>query len=231
MHIGLIGGIGPAATEYYYRRLIDNHTAAAGTALELTIVHADMQDFIANLSKGDNRIQAAIFAGLIRRLAAAGAEVVGITSMSGHYCIAELEPISSLPILNAMPAVDGAIRRRNLKRIGILGTRTVMLNKLYGAITAAEVVPPDGEMLDQVHKCYLNIAISGRITDDQRQVFFAAGRHLCREQGAEAVMLGGTDLVLAFDGRDCGFPLVNCAEVHADSIWERATEKPAGGKS
>jgi len=224
MHIGLIGGIGPAATEYYYRRLIDRN-ATAGTALDLTIVHGNMQEFIANLSRSDSRQQAAVFAGLIRRLAAAGAEAVGITSMSGHFCIAELEPISSLPILNAIPAVNAAIRQRKLKRIGILGTRTVMLNKVYGSITEAEIVAPDGEMLERVHKCYVDLAISGRVTDEQRQVFFAVGQHLCRERGTEAVILGGTDLGLAFDGRDCGFPVVNCAEVHADSIWERSTRK------
>ena len=39
-----------------------------------------------------------------------------------------------------------------------------------------------------------------------------------RDQGAEAIMLGGTDLVLAFAGQDPGFPLVDCAAVHADAI-------------
>ncbi len=40
MHIGLIGGIGPAATDFYYRGLIDRH-AAAGIPLDCTIAHAD----------------------------------------------------------------------------------------------------------------------------------------------------------------------------------------------
>ena len=43
MHIGLIGGIGPAATEYYYRGLIARHTRS-GTALDLTIAHADVRE-------------------------------------------------------------------------------------------------------------------------------------------------------------------------------------------
>jgi aspartate racemase len=227
MHVGLIGGIGPAATDYYYRGLIDRH-AIAGTALDLTIAHADAREFTANLSRGDSRKQAAIFADLVRRLAAAGADAIAITSMSGHFCVSELEPISSLPILNAIPAVVAAIQQRRLKRIGILGTRTVMLNKLYGAITEAEIVPPDADVLEQVHKCYIDMAITGRVTDDQRQLFVAVGQQLCRDQGTEAVILGGTDLVLAFDGRDCGFPLVNCAEVHVDSIWERSTDRSEG---
>jgi aspartate/glutamate racemase len=43
MHIGLIGGIGPAATEFYYRGLVARH-AASGTHLELTIDHADLRE-------------------------------------------------------------------------------------------------------------------------------------------------------------------------------------------
>ena len=50
MHIGLIGGIGPAATEFYYRGLIDRH-ASSNTALDLTIVHADVREMSRNLSQ------------------------------------------------------------------------------------------------------------------------------------------------------------------------------------
>jgi aspartate racemase len=50
-------------------------------------------------------------------------------------------------------------------------------------------------------------------------VFFSAGRELYRDQGADAVLLGGTDLFLAFDGRDCGFPVVDCAEIHVEMLY------------
>ena len=48
MHIGLIGGIGPAATEYYYRGLIERY-ARSDKVLELTIVHADLRELAQNL--------------------------------------------------------------------------------------------------------------------------------------------------------------------------------------
>jgi aspartate racemase len=49
MHIGLIGGIEPAATEFYYRNLVWAH-ATANCALELTIAHADIHDLVQNMS-------------------------------------------------------------------------------------------------------------------------------------------------------------------------------------
>src|SRR5215510_5666994 len=124
MHIGLIGGIGPAATEYYYRGLIERY-ARPGIALDLTIVHADVREMARNLASGAAQEQAEIFARLIRRLAAAGAEIAAVTSMGGHFCIRELTAISPLPLLNAIPEVDATIRQRNLKTVGIIGTRNV----------------------------------------------------------------------------------------------------------
>jgi aspartate racemase len=219
MHIGLIGGIGPAATEFYYRGLTDRH-AKSGTRLELTIANADVRDLSSNLANNDARKQAGIFAGLISRLKAAGAQAAAVTSMGGHFCIGELLEISPLPLLNGIPEVDAAVRRGKFKTVGMIGTRMVMETRLYGAISSAAVVIPMGGELDEVHASYVAMATAGRVNDAQRRVFFAAGERLCREQGAEIVLLGGTDLFLAFRGCDAGFPVLDCADVHAEAIYQ-----------
>ena len=221
MHIGLIGGIGPAATEFYYRGLIDRH-ATSDTSLDLTIVHADVRELSRNLTNGDAQKQADAFVVFVRRLAAAGAQAAAVTSMGGHFCIRELEAISPLPMLNAIPEVAAEIGRRKFKTVGILGTRMVMETKLYGAISSAAVVVPEREARDAVHKNYAEMAMVGRVTDAQREVFFAQGEKLCRDQGAEVVLLGGTDLFLAFQGRDCGFPVLDCADVHVEAIYRKS---------
>jgi aspartate racemase len=222
MHIGLIGGIGPAATDCYYRGLIGLH-AASGVPLELTIVHADVRELVQNLSNNDVRKQADKFLQLIRRLEAAGARAAAITSIAGHFCIRELEQISPLPIINVVPEIDEVIYGRNLKKVGILGTRTVMESRLYGGILSANVVLPEGDSLEQVQKCYVDLAIAGHATDAQRSALFSIGRRLCSSQGAEVVILGGTDLFLAFDGQDCGFPVIDCAQVHIGAIYRQSS--------
>ena len=63
MHIGLIGGIGPAATDFYYRRLISTF-ASKKAALELTIVHADTPTLLSNLANNDAAAQVVIYTGL-----------------------------------------------------------------------------------------------------------------------------------------------------------------------
>jgi len=225
MHIGLIGGIGPAATEFYYRGLTDRH-AKSGTRLDLTIVNAEVRDLSQNVVNGDAQKQAGIFAALILRLKAAGAELAAVTSMGGHFCIGELLPLSPLPILNGIPEVDAAVKRGKFKTIGIIGTGMVMKTRLYGAISSATVVVPSGDELEEVHDAYLAMATAGRVNETQRRVFFAAGERLCRGQGAEVVLLGGTDLFLAFQERDVGFPVLDCADVHVEAIYQ-ASLRPA----
>jgi aspartate racemase len=221
MHIGLIGGIGPAATEFYYRGLIDRH-ARANTSPELTIVHADVREMTRNLSRGDAARQAEAFAPLTQRLAEAGAELVAVTSMGGHFCIRELMARSPVAILNAIPEVAAEIGRRGLKRIGILGTRMVMETRLYGALASASVLIPEGEDLHEVHKAYAEMASVGRVSQAQRAVFFSAGEALYRQRGAEVILLGGTDLFLAFQGEDCQFPILDCADIHVEALYQKS---------
>jgi aspartate racemase len=218
MHIGLIGGIGPAATDFYYRGLIDR-SVAAGRPLECTIAHADVREMSRNLNEKTPGKQAAIFAGLIGRLKRAGAEIAAVTSMGGHFCIDELLPISPLPLVHGIRAVDAAIRKSGLEKIGVLGTRLVMETRLYGAVSSAELIAPEGDMFGRVGDSYSAMATVGKVTDAQRDVFFSAGQAMMA-RSAEAIMLGGTDLFLAFTGRETPFPLVDCADIHVEAIFQ-----------
>lgn len=221
MHIGLIGGIGPAATDYYYRALIGEF-ARAGAPLDLTIVHADAPTLLANLAADAADDQVAIYARLTDRLAAAGADFVAVTSIAGHFCIDGFAAISPLPVIDMVTAIGNAITARGLRRIGILGTRTVMETRLYGSISNAEIVPPAGNMLDDVHAAYAAMATTGAVTAAQCAVFDAAARQLLDAGKVEAIMLGGTDLALAFDAATSPFPLVDCAAIHVAAIADFA---------
>ncbi|MBY0507684.1 MAG: aspartate/glutamate racemase family protein [Bryobacteraceae bacterium] len=217
MHIGLIGGIGPAATDYYYRRLISTF-AKQGAALELTMVHADTPTLLGNLASHDDAAQTAIYERLTHRLVAAGAECVAVTSIAGHFCIDTFKALSPLHVVDLLSEVNRAIATLGLRRIGILGTRTVMETCFYGRIATAEILPPSSPDLDEVHQAYVAMAATGMVTEGQRAVFHAASHRLLKDQGAEAIMLGGTDLALALNEQTAGFPLVDCAGIHADAI-------------
>ena len=222
MQIGLIGGIGPAATDFYYRRLISAFSRN-NIPLELTIVHADTQTLLKNLARNDVESQVAIYVTLTDRLAAAGAGCVAITSIAGHFCIETFKSVSPLPLVDMISEVNTSIASRGFKRIGILGTRTVMETQFYGAITTATIIQPTDSDLEDVHQAYVAMAASGIVTPEQRAIFDSASRKLLLDYKVEAILLGGTDLALVYKEGETTFPLVDCAAIHSDAVLRFAT--------
>jgi len=216
MHIGLIGGIRPAATESYYRVLVKLY-AKAEKRLELTIANADARELVQHLEAGESAAQAAIFAGYIDRLKAGGCAAVALTSMGAHFCIKDLAPISSLPLISGLRALEEYFSTIGIERVGVLGTRAVMESRLYG-LSTVEVISLPAYELRLAHPHYIAMAVSGRATHEQRTFFEKAATHLIDVHGAKAVVLGGTDLGLAFDKPDYPYRIVDCAQVHAEAI-------------
>ncbi|MEM8813073.1 MAG: aspartate/glutamate racemase family protein, partial [Pseudomonadota bacterium] len=139
MHIGLIGGIGVAATIVYYQRLAAAVDRLGGT-LELSISHGDIQTLIRNNLADIREPQARIFAQQVESLKGAGAEVAALTSLGAHFCFAELEPISPLPLVSGVAPLDDYFADNGIRRIGLLGTRVVMRTRLYGQLVKTEAV-------------------------------------------------------------------------------------------
>jgi len=150
-HIGLIGGIGPAATDYYYRKIIEAY-AESDLKLELTIAHADTPTLVGNLKHDDRQSQVEIYRRLTGRLKAAGADFVAITSIGGHFCIEEFKKTSPLPVIDLIDAVSEEVERRSFSSLGILGTETVMRSAFYGGLGKVRVVTPSPEVLANVHR-------------------------------------------------------------------------------
>jgi aspartate racemase len=217
MHIGLIVGIGPAATDYYYRYLI-SALARAGHDLALTMAHADTRTLLRNQSEGNVEAQVDIYRQLASRLQRAGVERVAVTSIAGHFCIDAFKEISPVPVIDLLDVARLEVKRRGFKRIGVLGTRVVMETHFYGVLDGVEVIPPVGNLLE-VHDAYVSMASAGVATPEHRQVFMQAGKTLTSTYGCESIMLAGTDLALVFrKGDDPGFDTFDCAEAHAAAI-------------
>src|SRR5690606_33678852 len=199
MHIGLIGGIGVAATVVYYQRLTAEVARRGGT-VDLTIAHTpDINVLIRNNLAGRRAEQAAEDVPLIDRLRAAGADCVAITSLGGHFCFDETVAVSSLPLVSAVTPLDDHFARAGIRRVGLLGTRVVMRTRLYGQLRKTEAVALD-DRVDEIVQAYQDMAVAGTCTTAQRLLIIDAGRRLAEEQGAEDVVLAGTDLSLAYGG-------------------------------
>ena len=217
MHIGLIVGIGPAATDYYYRYLISAF-AQADQHLTLTMAHADSRTLLRNQADGNAGAQVEIYRQLTNRLQRAGVEQVAVTSIAGHFCIDAFKALSPVPVIDMLQVVKVEIERRGFKRVGVLGTRVVMESRFYGVLDGVDVIPPAGNLLE-VHDAYVSMATAGVATPQHREIFMRAGKTLANACGCEAIMLAGTDLALVFrKDQSPGFATFDCAEAHAEAI-------------
>jgi len=222
VHLGLIGGIGPAATDLYYRGLIDA-MKVEGADLELTIAHADAPTLVRNFEARQPEAQAQIFLRLADRLATAGADVVAITSIGGHFCIEQFQPRSPLPVINMIEAMNAHLATLGYKSVGLLGTDTVMKTNFYGGITSTDILVPPPSVIDKVHRAYVDMALAASVDAKQQKIFIDAGQALA-DRGAETILLGGTDLFLAFDGKTVPFGTLDCASVHIKAIAQAASQ-------
>jgi aspartate racemase len=228
MHIGLIGGIGPAATVAYYTRLVAAFRAR-GRVMQLTIAHADIATMARNAEADDRQAQAAVYARHLAQLKGAGADVGTISSIGGHFCYPETEAISPLPLVSAIAPVDAGLAARGVRTVGVLGVRSVMASGLYGGLVRTRALAPADP--DAVHAAYVQTATSGACTPAARALFFAEGARMI-DRGAEAVLLAGTDLGLAFYGQDPGFAVIDALDLHVAHLADLASgmaPRPDGG--
>lgn len=221
MHIGLIGGIGVAATIVYYKRLVAEAAARGSQHVDLTIVHGDVHELIRNNLADRRREQALAFLPLVHRLQAVGCDCVALTSLGGHFCFDELQALSPLPLVSGVAPLDAHFAQHGIRRIGLLGTRVVMRTRLYGQLARTEALALDDE-IDTLGQSYQEMAVAGTCSPERRELFLDAGRRMI-VMGADAIVLAGTDLNLAFEGQDPGYPVIDALDVHVALLADLAS--------
>jgi len=219
--LGLIGGLGIGATVHYYRAL-GKALAAREVSMRLVMAHVETRRVFEYLANGDRHGLAHYLDGAIGRLRAAGAELAAVPAVAPHVCVRELMAVSSLPIVNLLDALAAAVRARGLRRAAIFGTRLAMETGVFGALDRVELIRPAPAKVDYIHETYVSPATSGEPSEDGYRGLAELAEGLIRE-GAEAIVLAGTDLSLIFNERTTRFPHLDCARVHIDAILRAMT--------
>ncbi|KQB97405.1 hypothetical protein AL073_00135 [Loktanella sp. 1ANDIMAR09] len=216
MHIGLIGGLGPAATISYYTRLIAAFKKA-DLPLSLTIEHADMNALVQRAAEDQRTAQAEVFATHLDRLAGAGSDIALITAITGHFCFEETQVISPMTLMDGTGIIETYCHDNGIKTLGILGSRTTLETNLFGLLKTVEAVVPQ-DRFESVWSAYMKMAETGICSEEQRTLFFEAGQAMIDDQQADAVLLAGTDLGLAFDNQTPGFRVIDVIELHINAL-------------
>ena len=216
--LGLVGGLGPNATVYYYNGLIAAHKAQ-GRVARMLIAHADVDHGrpLAEANKLDEL--ARYLNGFIEQTAAGGAEMAAIVAITPHICTAQLLPLLRIQLIDMVSVVADEIRARGLKRVALLGTRSTVESKMFGRL-GVEVVMPKPDEIDFIHNAYLDV-VYDRSTPAGIDRLRELARTLIKRERAEAVLLAGTDLSMVMNESNAGFPTIDCAGVHIAEITRR----------
>jgi aspartate racemase len=214
--LGLIGGLGPLATVHYYRELVAAHEKQS-RVLRLMMAHADIAQVYVYVNAKDFDGLARYLAGLVSNMAAGGAELTAIVAATPHICAPQLVALSPLPLIDMLAEVARAVRARGLKRVALLGTRATIETRMFGSLGDIEVVMPQAAEIERIHAIYMDVVVgrgSAAHADELRQL----ARTFIERDGAQAVLLAGTDLTTIMTESDAGFPALDCARVHIDAV-------------
>jgi len=216
--LGLVGGLGPNATVYYYNGLIAAHKAQ-GRVARMLIAHADVDHGRPLAEAGKLDELARYLNGFIEQTAAGGAEMAAIVAITPHICTAQLLPLLRIPLIDMVSVVADEVRARGLKRVALLGTRSTVESKMFGRL-GVDVVMPKPDEIDFIHNAYLDV-VYDRSTPASIDQLRELARTLIKRDGAEAVLLAGTDLSMVLNEQNAGFPTIDCAGVHIAEITRR----------
>lgn len=218
-HLGLIGGLGPDATVHYYRQLVALHERAGRTP-HLTIAHADVAAARALVSASDVGGLARYLNEFIGELARAGAELTAIVAVTPHICAQQLAVLSPLPLVNMIEEVARALRRRGAKRLALIGTRFTIATRMFGGLDDLDVVTPPAERIARIDALYFDF-VEGRGSPAKLDELKEIANSFVRDDGADAVLIAGTDLSLHIGQFDTTLPLIDCAQLHIEAIAAR----------
>ncbi|PRH09319.1 aspartate/glutamate racemase family protein [Burkholderia gladioli] len=225
--IGLIGGMSWESSAEYYRMINRASKARHGGHhnAKSVMVTVDFAEIEALQRAQDWDALGARMADAARQLQSAGADVVVLTTNTMHRVADAIERALTLPFLHIADPTGAALRAAGVERVALLGTRYTMELPFYAARLAErfgiEVLTPDAEDRNTVHRVIYEELCHGLIEPASRAAYAAIiGRLAAR--GAQAVILGCTEITLLIGERDSPLPVFDTTALHAQAAVDFA---------
>ncbi|MDI2595535.1 aspartate/glutamate racemase family protein [Pseudomonas sp. N3-W] len=217
--IGLIGGMSWESSVEYYRLINQQVRDRLGPlrSAQLLMYSVDFGPVEQAQHAGRWDDAAAILVDAARRLEAGGADCVVLCTNTMHKVAGQIQAAIGIPFLHiADPTGDAAVAAGALK-VGLLGTAFTMEQDFIKDRLAAKgltVLVPDAEERAAVHRIIYDELCVGVISEDSRRVYQQVIESLA-ERGAQAIILGCTEITLLIKPEHSELPLLDTTELHA----------------
>ncbi|WP_447750977.1 aspartate/glutamate racemase family protein [Aeromonas veronii] len=220
--IGLLGGMSWESTVSYYQALNRGVRAQLG-GLHSARVLLNSVDFagIERLQHaGDWPATARLLAAEARKLQDGGADFLLIGTNTMHKVAPEIEAAIDIPLLHIADSTAAKLRADGITRVGLLGTRFTMEQDFYKGrlqdrFGLAVLVPAEAER-ERVHRIIYDELCLGETRESSRAEYLAIIEALV-DAGAEAVILGCTEIALLVGDARAAVPLYDTTAIHAEA--------------
>lgn len=219
--LGLIGGMSWLSTRTYYEhinRMVQTRLGAPASA-PLLIESLDFRDLVRLSSAEDWARAAGVLADSARRLEAAGATAIVIGANSMHKVHDKVAAAVSVPVLHIAECVAERLGADAVKKAALIGTRNVMVESFYRQKLIArdiELLPPEMQFVETLDRIIYDELLLGKASRQAERELKTILTNL-QQDGAEAVVLGCTELEMVVDVDANVLPIYDCTRIHAQA--------------
>ncbi|MCG9699437.1 aspartate/glutamate racemase family protein [Vibrio natriegens] len=218
--VGMLGGMSWESTVSYYKALNEGVKSRLGGlhSAKICLYSVDFDEIEKLQHQGKWSETALILAEAAKSVERGGADFLMICTNTMHKVVPEIESQISIPILHIADATAESLVQDGVTKVGLLGTRFTMEQDFYkGRISekfGIDVVVPTADEQTVVHDIIYQELCLGEIKTESRDRYLKIIANL-HAQGAEAVILGCTEIALLVKQSDTTVPLYDTTEIHA----------------
>ena len=217
--IGLLGGMSWESTITYYEILNKTIVEQLGGyhSAKIMMYNVDFAELEENMSTGNWAGNAKILSEAAKRLEDAGADYIVIATNTMHKLVPDIEKNISIPILHIADTTAEKIKGDGLCKVGFLGTKFSMTQDfLHERFRKAglEVMIPDEADIELVNNVIFDELCLGKVLESSRKEYQRIIASM-KEQGAECVILGCTEIGMLITAEDSVLPVYDTTLIHA----------------
>ncbi|KPZ72509.1 Aspartate racemase [Shewanella sp. P1-14-1] len=228
--IGLLGGMSWESTSNYYKAINQGIKASLGGlhSAQICLFSVNFAEIESLQHQGDWQQTAEILSNAAKSVEAGGADCLLICTNTMHKVAEEVQRAISIPLLHIADATASTLLLDGVSTVGLLGTQFTMSQDFYKGRLAEhhgiDVMVPNETQQKMIHHIIYSELCLGEIKESSRNQYLEIIDDLY-QQGAQAVILGCTEIALLLQQQDTQVPLYDTTQIHAASAVKFALHK------
>lgn len=227
--IGMLGGLGWEATSNYYRMLNEftQRELGEGHAARVLLHSVNNGAIRQALGNGELEHAAALLCEAGHSLKAGGADFIIIASNAMHRFADQIERVCGIDLLHICDPASAEIRNTGHRTVGLLGTSATMEGEFYAdrllGKSGARVITPGPQDRLEIDRI-INDELSRGVVRSGARDFIAGAIHKLHDQGAEAMVLGCSELTAIVTPDHDAMPYYDTTRLHTKAAVKRALQ-------